>query len=376
VAPTISGLHVEGNHFVDQGKTVRLLGVNHSGTESNCRSWNGEATIFQGPTDATLVAGMKTWHINAVRIPLNEDCWLGLNGVPAAVGGTNYQQGIAKYVQMIRTGGLYVIVDLHMNSVGDVTAGGVNISDQQAMADKAHSLDFWKSVASTFKGDQGVVFDLYNEPAINDSSRTTTPCDDTTSQGAACWQCWLSGCSLTTKVSDPRNGGGASIKTVTWATAGMQDMVSAVRSSGAKNVVMAGGWNYASVLDQWTKYKPNDPLNNMSASFHTYSGINGCADSDATCLDNWWNAQLGAIAQGGFPVVTGEFGEYGGCNSESNFMSSWFAFADPKGFSYTAWTWDTWGGCAIGPNLISDYGGTPNGSAAQAYRDHLLTLVP
>jgi hypothetical protein len=156
----------------------------------------------------------------------------------------------------------------------------------------------------------------------------------------------------------------------------MQDMVNAVRSSGAKNVLMAGGWNYASVLDQWTKYKPNDPLNNMSASFHTYSGINGCADSDATCLDNWWNAQLGGIAQGGFPVVTGELGEYGGCNSESNFMTSWFAFADPKGFSYTAWTWDTWGGCAIGPNLISDYGGTPNGSAAQAYRDHLLTLVP
>src|SRR5579859_3024086 len=43
-----STLHVEGNHFVDHGKTVRLLGVNHSGTESSCRHWNGESTLFQG----------------------------------------------------------------------------------------------------------------------------------------------------------------------------------------------------------------------------------------------------------------------------------------------------------------------------------------
>ena len=27
---------------------------------------------------------MKAWNINAVRVPLNEDCWLGINGVASA----------------------------------------------------------------------------------------------------------------------------------------------------------------------------------------------------------------------------------------------------------------------------------------------------
>src|SRR5579859_2289883 len=132
-----STLHVEGNHFVDGGKTVRLLGVNHSGTESSCREWNRETSLFQGPTDDSLVAGMKTWHINAVRLPLNEDCWLGINGISPAMGGKVYQAAIVDYVQRIRSGGLYVILDLHMNSAGDTTADGHNVSDQQAMADHA-----------------------------------------------------------------------------------------------------------------------------------------------------------------------------------------------------------------------------------------------
>src|SRR5580704_7381960 len=45
--PPQSGLHVEGNHFVDNGKTVRLLGVDHSGSEYMCV--NAGTAIFEGP---------------------------------------------------------------------------------------------------------------------------------------------------------------------------------------------------------------------------------------------------------------------------------------------------------------------------------------
>ena len=34
---------------------------------------------------------MKTWSINAVRVPLNEDCWLGINGVKPQYGGAAYR---------------------------------------------------------------------------------------------------------------------------------------------------------------------------------------------------------------------------------------------------------------------------------------------
>ena len=54
------------------------------------------ARFFDGPADQTGIDAMKAWNINAVRVPLNEDCWLGINGVPSAYAGTTYQNAIAR----------------------------------------------------------------------------------------------------------------------------------------------------------------------------------------------------------------------------------------------------------------------------------------
>ena len=75
-----AGLHVEGNKLVDDGKPVRLLGVDRSGTEYACIQGNG---FFDGQVDQAAVTAILGWHTNAVRVPLNEDCWLGINGAPA-----------------------------------------------------------------------------------------------------------------------------------------------------------------------------------------------------------------------------------------------------------------------------------------------------
>ena len=78
-------LVVSGNHLVNgAGKTVRLLGVDRSGLEYACvQGWG----FSDGPTDAASIAAMRAWRINAVRVPLNEDCWLGINGVKPQYGG-------------------------------------------------------------------------------------------------------------------------------------------------------------------------------------------------------------------------------------------------------------------------------------------------
>jgi hypothetical protein len=74
-------IKVQGNHFVDgAGKTIRLLGVNHPSFEYACEE--GYA-YDDGNMDAADAAAIASWHATAVRVPLNEDCWLGVNGEPS-----------------------------------------------------------------------------------------------------------------------------------------------------------------------------------------------------------------------------------------------------------------------------------------------------
>jgi endoglucanase len=94
---------------------------------------------------------------NTVRVPLNEQCWLGL-GVDPAYGGAGYQAAIGRYVQMLRDRGFVVVLDLHRSAPGSARS-----LDQEQMPDRDHSLDFWREVATAYKGDTGVVFDASNE---------------------------------------------------------------------------------------------------------------------------------------------------------------------------------------------------------------------
>ncbi len=335
--PANRGLRVEGNRFVTEGHPVRLLGVSHSGTENVCTEGHGE--IFQGPTGEDLVAPMLAWKVNTVRVPLNEDCWLGINGVAPATSGHTYQVAIQTFVSMLRYHGLFVVLDLHWNAPG----GGLAKS-QLPMADADHAPAFWTSVASAFRDDSGVVFDVYNEPFIKtDNADTTDP-----------WACWASGCTM--KPSTP--GGEA------WKSAGMQSMVDAVRGTGARNVILLGGLSYANDLSGWLAHAPHDPVNQLAASYHLYNFAWPC--NTMAC----WTSTIASVAAK-VPVVTGELGEN---DCDHGFIDAYTAWADPLGISYLGWAWNTWD-CKQGPSLISGYDGTPTGFGA-GFKAHLATLKP
>ena len=73
-------IKVDGNHFVNgAGQTLRLLGVNHPSSEYGCVDGFG---YDDGHFDAADAAAIASWNASAVRVPLNEDCWLGINGQP------------------------------------------------------------------------------------------------------------------------------------------------------------------------------------------------------------------------------------------------------------------------------------------------------
>lgn len=334
-------LRVSGNKIVtDQGKPYRLLGVSRSSGEFACVQ--GKGMWDGGPVDQASVDAMKAWNIHALRVPLNEECWLGVNGSP---GGATYQQAVKDYVNLLVANGINVILDLHWTWGAYTNGPEWHCKDEQAlcqkpMPDARYAPQFWTGVASAFKGNNAVVFDLFNEPypeIASDWNKTLG------------WQCW-------------RDGG--TCTGLPYETAGMQDLVDAVRATGATNVLMLGGLEWANDMREWLAHKPADPLNNIAASWHAYS-FNACAS------ESCWDSQIAPLAQQ-VPVVVGEFGQD---NCGFDYMQRLVNWADTHDMGYLAWTWNPWG-CSTGAVLIKDWNGTPEPGVGEGFKAHLLSQNP
>lgn len=335
-APT--GLHVVGNHIQDgNGNVIIPHGVNRMGGEYACVS----GLSFDGPITQTVVDAMLAWKINIVRVPLNEQCWLGINNLPASpLTVSQYRADVQSWVNLLTANGLMVIVEMHWNNAGTNQATG-----QQMMPDLDHGPAFWTSVANTFKSNSSVLFDLYNEPFPGFNNATTTG-----------WLCWKNGSTAasTSPCAD-----------IPFAVAGMQTLVNTVRATGATNIIMLGGLAFSNDLSGWLANKPTDSLNNLVASVHIYN-FNTC--SNASC----WDSQIAPVAAS-VPVIAGEIGENDCAHGFIDTLMSWF---DSHSTGYLAWTWNGYD-CSATPALITTQDGTSNNPTAygQGFRDHLLALA-
>lgn len=325
-----SGLHVVGNHIQDSsGRVIVPHGANRMGTEYQCTK-SGIGTNFDGPIDQASVSAMISWGINIVRVPLNEDCWLGINGFPASgFTAAQYQQQIMSWVNLLIQNNMIVDLDLHWNG-----AGTTQSTAQQMMPDLDHAPAFWTSVANAFKSNSSVIFDVYNEP--HDVS----------------WACWKNGSTA------PQSG---DCSNVGFAVAGMQTLVNTVRATGATNIITLGGLAFSNDLTGWLANKPTDPQNNLAASVHIYN-FNAC--SNTSC----WDSQIAPVAAQ-VPVLAGEIGENDCASGFITTLMNWF---DQHSTGYLGWTW-TVANCSSTPSLINDYTGTPTNFGA-GLRSHLLSL--
>lgn len=331
-------LSVAGTRLTDQnGATRRLLGVNRSGGEFMCVQGHG---IFDGPVDDASVRAIADWEANTVRIPLNEECWLGLENIKPEYRGAHYIDAVKGLVERVLAHGMTPVVELHWthglytgNSAG---CSDVHASCQKPMPNARYTPAFWTSVADTFKNDRRVVFDLFNEPYP----------DRATSTAAQAWSCW-------------RDGG--TCPGIGYEVAGMQDLLDAVRATGARNLVLVPGVAYSNDLSQWLAHRPADPAGNLAAAWHVYN-FNTC--SDEPC----WDRTLAPVAAQ-VPLVAGEIGENTCGHAFIDRVMKWF---DDRGLSYLGWTWNTWN-CSSGPALITSYDGTPTAFGI-GLRDHLRAL--
>jgi endoglucanase len=321
VAPLGQGVRVRGAQLIDSsGAVVRLFGVGMA--ETSCGPGHGPSAV---PLDITEARAIASWHLNAVRIGLNEDCWLGINGVKPAYSGSYYQDNIISWVADLNEVGIVAILDLQFTA-----PGGDPAKAPWPMPDEDHSPAFWSQVATEFASVPGVIFDLFGEPYMG----TVHPTQ-------AQWSCWLKGCVNTTPVaatsSSPSNG-----QLVAYQTAGMQQLVNVVRATGAQQPIMLGGLFWSGDPCGYREspapgrcpevaYLPSDPLHQLIIDFHTYLPNSAC--TDVSC----WNVQAAGLSTADLPVVTGEFGEK---DCSASYIDEYMDWADAHGISYLAWTWD------------------------------------
>lgn len=346
--PSSTGLKVSGNRLVDDnGNTIKLRGVQYTGAfEWGCsHSPGGDgARLTQ-----TQVNELLSWHINAVRVGIAEDCWLGINGMPYGMTASQYQQHVKAWLDLLHQNHIYTEVSLMY------AAPGTTLSTvQNPMPDEDHSPAFWTSIANYLKSEPMTFFGIYGEPHPPFS-------------GENAWSCWRNGGSNCPSVTDGTTG-------AHYAAAGMQELVNDIRNTGASLPLSVGGINWATDLSAWLTNKPTDPQNQLVAEYHQYPGDEGCyvaGDISVANNSSCWNQTLAPITQQ-VPLFNGEAGEFAHSDTCSwTYLPTWLTWAEAHGVSYTLWKWGLGNGPCQNMALVTDQGSTPSPIYGQGYKSWL-----
>ncbi|HEY3022000.1 MAG TPA: cellulase family glycosylhydrolase [Solirubrobacteraceae bacterium] len=341
---------VVGNHLVDAttGQAFMPRGVHWPSFEYACVYAYGYSNTA-GPTavgpDAADAALMASWHINTVRLPLNEACWLGVDGQPAFGTVDGYRSAVRQWVATMHDAGLAVILDLHWSAPTGILAEG-----QRAQPD-SRSADFWTSVATTFRDDPSVMFDAFNEPYSRTENNGTVVFDLT-------WACWRDGGCNAPKVNDAQPFDGQ-----TYVTLGMSQLVAAIRATGATQPILLAGRDYANDLNGWLANRPAD--NQLVASVHNYK-------TQVCHTTACWDATIVPVAAQA-PVIVSEFGS-DDCGEDH--LKSVMDWGDAHNVGYIILGWyvpDTTACTEFG--MLVDPRGTPKSPNGTAFKAHMDALA-
>ncbi len=304
-----------GGYYTSGGTVCTALGAPHlfHGVDRPSLEWNPQGE-YLSDGDFALMA---SWGANVVRIALNQDFWLS----SAVLYDSYYATTVQAAVTSAEKAGMDVILDLHWSDQGDLSVSstaqqGAGYSNQQPMAD-ANSVEFWREIATLYKGDGHVLFELYNEP-----------------HGIS-WDVWLHG----------GNAGG-------FTAVGMQDLYDAIRGTGANNVVIAGGNSWAYDLSSVGASGVHVDGYNVMYATHPY---------ERSSSPSGWESTFGHLETSDFaPVIATEFGDTTVPTCTGAWDHALIQFADANAMSWTAWGWyvtDPPGdpqGCGF-PSLILDW---------------------
>ncbi len=241
-------LKVSGNRLVDpDGKEVWLQGVAIPGLEIQPEG--------HGAVRSTIEA-IENWNANVVRLAVKDTYWRGegkaKDGTPTQTdGGAAFRATIDAAVNAAANRGAYLALDLHVYRA---------ISDEH--------LAFWTEAAAKYANHPAVLFDIINEP-----------------HGIS-WEVWRDGGFVKTKSKKVVDESAflseeEKRKNEGFVSPGMQKAVEHIRALGARNIIIAGGLDWAydlSGIVEGYALKDTPEGNGIMYSSHFYPWKRGWAN--------------------------------------------------------------------------------------------------
>ena len=302
-------LRVQGNRLVNAaGQEVWLQGVAIPSME-----WMAAGDHMKQSFEAAVC----DWNVNVIRLALYSGFWFGTgkDGKDTRKdGGEGYRRLVDELVEFANARGVYVVLDLH-----------------EYRAAQKHHAAFWRDAAKRYANRPGVLFDILNEPY------------------GISWREWRDGGRL------KDGGGNAAAETLDGSdlkdSIGMQKLVDELRSTGAKNVIIAGGldWSYdcTGILNGFELKDPSG--NGIVYSVHVYPW-----------KGDWQRNFLDCAAK--HPLFLGEVGCMDKMMPHEKTLKDPYAWAPDilaciqrHRLNWTAWSFHT----QADPCVISDWDYTP-----------------
>ena len=305
-------LKVTRNKIINEhDETVLLRGVNRAGLE-----WSAHDTQIVH----SVCEVCDDWNANIVRLPVSQDRWFGKAPDQDAKDYSveAYRKMVDSILEELTKRGKYLLLDLHWSNCG---IWGKNIG-QHKLPDE-NSILFWKDAAARYKNHPNIIFGLYNEP------------HDVT------WDEW-------------HYGGMVEEKGITYHAVGMQELLDAIRSTGALNIAVIGGldWGY-SLEGIPTKHEIQDfNGNGIIYDSHVYPWKE---------LD--WDNKVTIMADK-YPILIGECGHYGDAAKPNEgvqklpcgqWMPRLLNWIEEHNYHLTAWDFHP----GAGPCLIKSFDNEP-----------------
>ncbi|MES2393003.1 MAG: cellulase family glycosylhydrolase [Acidobacteriota bacterium] len=286
---SVSGgyLWKNGQHFILRGLQIRgfvsaLQVSNDNATWSAAHPTSPNASgvwavdaAAQGAYGDTELAMASSWDANVIRIQVSQpsldpnDTETDLEGNPLYSTSYNYQKAVVNAVNKARCNGFVVIVSMQ----DEKNSGETN---HQALPTAA-TQRAWNGLLSAFGGQSDVMFEIYNEPSLSDTSMN--------------WISWAHAgqTSYDNTYGNP-NG---------WF--GMQKMLDYMRSNGASNnVLIMDGIQEAATLDgvPGLTNPPVDSSANALYAVHPY--LRGGTTSQ-------YDAEFRTVSPLAYPVIGTEW---------------------------------------------------------------------